>query len=244
MWVLPKNFQLSSAFAADMVESKGDLILLESSIESSLMWKSKPSPLRIWLRKWNQVSWIPPLFGRILKPSHQKSFQEKLTLSLADTLANPFPRLEKEKALKMNGTFGHISENISKPSSQTDAFLKTSKATFRLDSPQSSVIWQKMVLEQRGAYSQRLKLAHHTKENGFTLWPTVRVSSAKGPSRPEVLKGNPKKRLENEVYLRKPQLGFQDLNVEFMSGQMNPDWVEWLMGVPIGWTGFDYLEME
>ena len=198
MWVLPKNFQLSSAFAADMVESKGDLILLESSIESSLMWKSKPSPLRIWLRKWNQVSWIPPLFGRILKPSHQKSFQEKLTLSLADTLANPFPRLEKEKALKMNGTFGHISENISKPSSQTDAFLKTSKATFRLDSPQSSVIWQKMVLEQRGAYSQRVKLAHHTKENGFTLWPTVRVSSAKGPSRPEVLKGNPKKRLENE----------------------------------------------
>ena len=243
MWVLPKNYHLSLAFAADTLESKEGLILLESIIGSSLMWKSKPSPLRTWLLRWKRVSWIPPLFGRILKPSHQKSFQEKLTSSLADTHANPFQQQVNEKALKMNGTFGHISENILKPSSQTDAFLKTSKAISRLDSPQSSVIWQKMVLEQRGEYSQRMKLAHHTKENGYTLWPTVRVSSAKGPSRPEVLKGNPKKRLENEVYLRKPQDGLQE-TMGFMDGQLNPDWVEWLMGVPIGWTGFDCLEME
>jgi hypothetical protein len=29
MWILPKNYQLSSAFAQDMVESKEDLTLLE-----------------------------------------------------------------------------------------------------------------------------------------------------------------------------------------------------------------------
>jgi len=27
-------------------------------------------------------------------------------------------------------------------------------------------------------------------------------------------------------------------------GQLNPDWVEWLMGYPIGWTGLEPLEMD
>lgn len=248
MWVLPKNYQLSSAFAQDMLESKGDLILLESSIESSLMWKSKPSPLQIWLRKWNQVSWIPPLFGRILKPSHQKSFQEKLTSLLADTHANPFHRLEKEKALKMNGTFGHISENIFKPSSQTDAFLKTSKATFRLDSPQSSVIWKKMVLEQRGAYSQRVKLAHHTKESGSLSWPTPTVSDIKGPRGAEAQrkKGNPSDSLPNIMKNLYPDSHPDQTNSNTIGSvqEHSPDWVEQLMGIPTGLTDLNCLEME
>jgi hypothetical protein len=29
-----------------------------------------------------------------------------------------------------------------------------------------------------------------------------------------------------------------------ISGQLNPDWVEWLMGVPIGWTALDSWETE
>ena len=27
-------------------------------------------------------------------------------------------------------------------------------------------------------------------------------------------------------------------------GQLNPEWVEWLMGWPIGWTGLKPLEMD
>jgi hypothetical protein len=44
MWILPKNYPLSSAFAQDMVASREDLTLLGSSIESSLMSRSKPMP--------------------------------------------------------------------------------------------------------------------------------------------------------------------------------------------------------
>ena len=51
MWVLPKNYQLSSAFAADMVESKEDLSLQGLNIEQSLMWRSKPSPLTNLVQK-------------------------------------------------------------------------------------------------------------------------------------------------------------------------------------------------
>lgn len=28
-----------------------------------------------------------------------------------------------------------------------------------------------------------------------------------------------------------------------VGGHLNPAWVEWLMGLPIGWTGFGALEM-
>ena len=333
MWVLPKNYHLSSAFAQDMLESKEDLISLESSIESSLMWKSKPTQLRTWLQKWNRVNWLPHLFGRTLKPSHQKSFQEKLTLSLADTHANPFHRLEKEKALKMNATSGHISGNILKPSSQTDAFSRMSKGTFRLDSQQSSATWKKMVTEQRGAYSQRVKLADHTKENGSiswgtprsctsmaaTLteklaqhkhqnletqvakevwatpntmdhlpqrskealirqeqttrkgrtkpsnlreqvnaevveiykqvnWPTPTVSDIKGPRGAEAQrkKGNPSDSLPNIMKNLYPD-SHPDQTSSSMVGsvqELNPDWVEQLMGIPTGLTDFDCLETE
>ena len=248
MWVLPKNYHLSSAFAADMLESKEDLIFLESSIMSSLMWKSKPTQLQTWSRKWNQVSWLPPLFGRILKPSHQKCFQEKLTSLLPDTHANPFRKLEKEKASKMNATSGHISENILKPSSQTDAFSRMSKGIFRLDCPQSSAIWKKMVLEQRGEYSQRVKLAHHTKESGSISWPTPTVSDIKGPRGAEAQrkKGNPSDSLPNIMKNLYPD-SHPDQTSNSMVGsvqELNPDWVEHLMGIPTGLTDFDCSEME
>ena len=70
MWILPKNYQLSSHFVQDMVASKEDLTLPGLSIESSLMWRSKPSPLLTWCQKMeNGQLDLPHLFTRILKPS-------------------------------------------------------------------------------------------------------------------------------------------------------------------------------
>ena len=43
MWILPKNYPLSSHFVQDMVELKEDLTLPGLNIESSLMWRSKHS---------------------------------------------------------------------------------------------------------------------------------------------------------------------------------------------------------
>jgi hypothetical protein len=88
MWILPKNYQLSSHFAQDMVESKEDLTLPGLNIESSLMWRSKPSPLRTWSRRWKPGSYLPHLFTRILKPSQRTSFEEKLASSLEDIHVN------------------------------------------------------------------------------------------------------------------------------------------------------------
>jgi hypothetical protein len=76
-------------------------------------------------------------------------------------------------------TFGHGSQ-MELPFADLDsAFSRTLKDTFRWDSPQSSAIWKKWVTERRGAYSQRLKLAHLTNESGSLSWPTVQTCEAK-----------------------------------------------------------------
>ena len=172
MWVLPKNYQLSSAFAQDMLESKEDLTLLESSIESSLMWRSKPSPLQTWSRRWNRVSWIQPLFTRILKPSHHTSFEEALTSSLEGIRVSRSQRQESDKEQTTLDTYGRSSGSMSGQLDLLGASLKTSKAISRLESAQSLATWKKMVTDARSEYSARLKSVRRTKESASLSWRT------------------------------------------------------------------------
>ena len=190
MWVLPKNYQLSSAFAADMVESKEDLSLQGLCIEQSLMWKSKPSPLKTWCRRWKEDSFLPHLFTRILKPSQRKSFETKLTSSLADIHVRHFHKQEKDKEKTTHDTYGLTSENTWKQLDLVELCSKTSKVTYRLDSPQSLATWKKMVIDQRGEYSVRVKLAHTTREKESLSWPTATVFDATGGRYPtEIVNG-------------------------------------------------------
>ena len=66
------------------------------------------------------------------------------------------------------------------------------------------------------------------------LWPTPRSSEWKGTG-PLGSKGH-NHRLER---------GYLDAtvqDVEQASGQLNPTWVEWLMGFPLGWTDLEASE--
>ena len=59
------------------------------------------------------------------------------------------------------------------------------------------------------------------------LWPTPRASDgSKGIRTPEGAA---------RVRERRRHYGL-DLQTAVGSGQLNPEWVEWLMGYPIGWT--------
>jgi hypothetical protein len=73
------------------------------------------------------------------------------------------------------------------------------------------------------------------------MWPTVRVSAANGPSQSEIDQGNPKCRLETEVIVRsstKKSSSPAQKDGRTASGhpQLNPEFCEYLMGFPIGWT--------
>ena len=281
MWILPKNYQLSSAFAADMVASKEDLTLPGLNIESSLMWRSKPSPLRTWLARWKEDSYLPHLYTRILKPSHRKSFEEKLASSLAGIHVNLSQQQVSDSERMIPDTSGPTSGDTLNQLDLFDASLKTSKDTSRLDSPASLAIWKKMVIDQRGEYSQRVKLALHIKEKESTSWPTKEKFPTPGTTEcrsdtlnlvNRVSKGK-QVMLTHHVRLyptpsardwkdtpgmaktatnpdgserkRNDQLARAVYATENpISGHLNPDWVEWLMGVPTGWTGLGSWETE
>ena len=90
MWILPKNYPLSSHFVQDMVESKEDLTLPGLNIESSLMLKSKPSALPTWLRRWKPASYLPHLFTRILKTFPSEIFRDRVDLITGGYPCQPF----------------------------------------------------------------------------------------------------------------------------------------------------------
>jgi hypothetical protein len=155
-----------------MVESKEDLTLPGLSIESSLMWRSKPSQLRTWLARWKADSYLPHLFIRILKPSQRTSFETALTSSLAVIPASRFQQQDSEREQMTHDTCGPLSGDTSNQLDLFNASLKMLKATSRLDFPQSSAIWKKMVTDQRGEYLARKKLALLIRESESTSWAT------------------------------------------------------------------------
>ena len=172
MWILPKNYQPSSVFAADTLALSKDLTLPGLDIESSLMWRSKPSPLQTWSLRWKRESWLRHLFGRILKPSQRTYFEAQLTLSLAATLASRSARQVSEQGQTIQDICGHSFGSTSKQLDLLDVSLKTSKDISRSDSETSLATWKKMVIDQRGEYSQRVKSALLTRENESISWAT------------------------------------------------------------------------
>ena len=156
--------------------------------------------------------------------------------SLEATRANRFLKQVYEKAKETIDTCGHLSGSTFKQSDLFDVSLKTLKTTFRLDSPVSSATWNAMVTVRRGEYSQRLKSAHLTRENEFISWPTPSTRDWKDSPGMALTAinadGSHRKRNDQLARAVYPTVSPQP-------GHLTPDWVEWLMGGPTGWTGFD-----
>ena len=270
MWIIPKNYQPSSASVLDTVESKEDLSLQGLNIESSLMWRSKPSPLRTWSQRWSRVSWFRLLSGRILKPSQHTSFETALTSYWADIRASRLAWQEERKPLTIPDTSSPTSSTMYEQLDLLSASSRTSKDTSIEDSNQSSKTWKAQVTIQRGEYSQRKKLAHLTKENASSSWPTPTVHYDsmyvnKSPNKEkrhsnglatqvDQLQKNwptPSTRDHKGGYkggrIRNGKVSMDTLDVAVQhtdnkdqtSGTLNPTWVEWLMGLPKGWTDLE-----
>jgi len=171
MWILPKNYPLSSHYVAAMVESKEDLSLLDSIIDSSLFVRSKPMSKSSLLRKWKRDTWFQRLCGQILKPSQHRSFETKLMSCLPAIPANRLAKPDDGGGEMIHDTCGPISRNTLEQYDLFDVSSRTCKDTSRWDSPQSSQIWKNWVIEQRGEYSQRKKSALRIKEKECLSWP-------------------------------------------------------------------------
>ena len=184
MWIIPKTL---SHFVPDTEGLNLDLEEQAWMCAQSLMWRSKPSAAPTWQRRLKKGGWITHLSGRILKPSLHESFVEKYTDSLEDIHANHSVAQESEKEKKTQDTYGHTSSSMSGQLDLFGAFGKMFPGTPRWGYGESCPIWKKKVIDARGAYSQRKKVALHTKGNessSLRNYPTPAARDYKGTNCP------------------------------------------------------------
>jgi len=119
--------------------------------------------------------------------------------------------------------------------------------------------------ESEGSSSgqRRFEFLACSREREREIWPTPTSSMSKGSSINSLTRKNGKSRAKDRldhailitmINYPTPQVadsracltGTQNqvMLTHVIGGQLNPVWVEWLMGVPIGWTDCDYSETE
>ena len=213
MWIIPKTL---SAFVPDTEGLNLELEEQAWMCEQSLMWRSKHSAAPTWQRRLKKGGWITHLSGRILKPSLHESFVEKYTDSLEDIHANHSVQQASDKEKKTQDTYGHTSSSTSGQLDLFGAFGKMSQDTPRWGYGESCPIWKKKVIDARGVYSQRKKLARHTKGNESSSWATPQASDP-GSRKP----GTGGKILAEEAKIHN---GLQDQEKSNTSGKNQGSW--------------------
>lgn len=182
---------------------------------------------------------------------------EQLTLFQADFPASRFPWLESKKRRTTTAIFGlrclELSESLRRVSSSVRTYLEYS------DLPPGTWcrVWSAKAITS-SCLILKLRLSERSTDgSGSPLWPTPAARDGKGTNSAEHLqKGNHADQLPNAVKLfptpraqsatgashAPNRQGAPDLQTVCASegtGQLNPTWVEWLMGFPIGWTDLD-----
>jgi DNA (cytosine-5)-methyltransferase 1 len=196
------------------------------------------------------------------KPLTESRGEELLTLYLAGFHAKTFPQPEREKELTENGQEcgekWHASFTKYDPDSSS---WKTHQCSLLGDLDEFSETWPRWGLMQSGECWEQLTLEQTIKGTGFGLSPngedkfhTPNTTGLDGGSNSRKAL---KKRMENwptplsteyranRVKRENHHNGLtQAVLATQNGGQLNPTWVEWLMGWPLGWTDLKPLETD
>ena len=105
-------------------------------------------------------------------------------------------------------------------------------------------------MARRGELSQQTLGKSNTIGKNPELWGTPRSSMANKPTKKQINMGSPKKKREDMVALWATPIQTDSKNVPYQmskgkkitrlmgqaEGRLNPNWVEQLMGLKVGWT--------
>ena len=152
----------------------------------------------------------------------QKDLFQTVTSSRRDIRANHSPSRESKKAQKTTATSGRLSLELLHKKDRLGAFSKTFMVTLPWASTRCCLTWKPKATPQGRLLFQLAVSMRPISEIGSgsspKMWPTPTAQDAKN-------NGGPSQHNRNT----KP------LNAE-VGGSLNPQWVEWLMGYPSGWT--------
>ena len=198
--------------------------------------------------RWRNISVKPTASGTYA--SGPPRFGTQLTLFAGDSPVNPSVSLAREKPKTMRGGCGPSSPEFLASFDPDTWLLKTSQAcvvegweTFSETLPRSGMM-------RTGRVYRLPTLVPHTDENVFGYWPTPRTTGLDGGSNS---RNAAKKRgmwptptgqdSSNNAGPSQYRRNSLPLNA-VIGGQLNPTWVEWLMGFPLGWTDLSVSETQ
>jgi hypothetical protein len=193
------------------------------------------------IRTAEKSSWLDRKTGQS-RPSPSGTTPEPLTVSLGvaplmsclvGSRVSPSALQGNAKEPRTTETCGPIPSESYARYDRDSSSWKTCPDLFGSTSPASWETWPRQGTIRNGACWGRSKSEHPTPASGFgsTLWltPTANEDAAGTPGgKMQPMLGN-----HPEVRGTTPE--------EWSRGTLNPLWVEWLMGWPIGWTGLEPL---
>ena len=176
-------------------------------------------------------------FGMTFKPLTENRGEELLTLYLEDFPAKTSPQQEKEQeSLESEVECGATWQGSLAKYDLNTSLWKTPQCSLLEESTEYLGIWPKWGLMQDGELYQQQTSVPRILEKESGLWPTPLASDNR--DRGNLSSGAVKRRMEKGKQISLSQ------SVSNTSGQLNPTWVEWLMGWPLGWTDLKPLETD
>ena len=173
MWIIPKTL---SRFVPDTEGLSLELDEQAWMFAQSVTWRSKFMSKQYWLKRWKKGDYVQRLFGLTLSPSMHAPFVASWTESQEASHVSHFQAPENEKDKKTQGTYGQASQTLFDFADPDGSSSKTCQDWLPLGCVTSCKTWGEWVTERRGVYSQRKKLARHTKGNESSSWATPQAS--------------------------------------------------------------------
>ncbi len=258
MWLyLPK---LTSASSATPVASTLPSDSLYRPLAASAMWRSSFRQPRFWQRALRKVPWTRLLSGLTSEPSHADStvaaWLEQFSVSPARTSLSQASKKDLSKA-PAAGCSSAPCESFARLDA-SGAFLKTSLpfSLFQQDMPFSENL-PKAGSMRSGFLFERPMLELRTDGSGYSSWPTARAEDSEccgnHPGAQESLGGGRRHmdQLSNQVehsFLPAPQTESNgqpsSASAPTSRRRLNAKFVEWLQGLPEGWTSPDPISSE
>ena len=213
-------------------------------------------------------------FGMTFKPLTESLGQDVLMSYLEDFPVRTFPLLDEALALKEpDRGCGHIWQELLARYDPVTSSWKTPQCSLLGDYTEFSETWPRWGLMRDGVSYQRQTLVRPTSETEFGLslnippppriWPTPTAHMSKETNAPSEHNRNtptltaqvnwPTPRSCSAMAATLTDQGDRFPNLETVmahsdpttvGGKLNPMWVEWLMGWPLGWTDLKPLATD
>ncbi len=184
------------------------------------------------------VYWIPPLSSETSGSSSQKAtpkhIREWLISLPQDSLVSPSQSQESEKASQTKEICGRQLGTPYALYDQNTHSLRTSQVSLFQDTmDESSLTFTKSGTMRNGRCWELPISGHRIEEKGSGSGQNWRTPHASDGGQVErTTPGGGIRKLEDKV----------SQSIGRNTGQLNPDWVEWLMGWPVGWSSLDPIK--